>query len=147
MQKLYFSDWIINIDVQKTAAYYNSISEEAGCKCSYCRNYIKACEYFPDDVLNFFSSLGIDPKKEGEFMEYEAASNMHLYQGFYHIVGSIITGQSRVIERWATLSLIKIGNFEFAFNDNLDLVSENFPKPVIQLEFEVTLPWLLNERE
>jgi hypothetical protein len=34
--------------------------------------------------------LGIDPQKEGEFMEFETDTDKHLYMGFYHLVGKII---------------------------------------------------------
>ncbi|CCP27365.1 protein of unknown function [Tepidanaerobacter acetatoxydans Re1] len=44
------------------------------------------------------------------------------------------------------MNIIGIGNVKFIFTDELDLVPENFPKPVLQLEFEVMLPWLLEEK-
>ncbi len=131
--------------MEKTKEYYDNILVEEGCNCAYCKNYIKACESFSKEVLDFYKMLGIDPQKEGEFMEFEAHTDEHLYMGFYHLVGEIIKKPSVGIMKWDDLSTVKIDNVDFTFTDELDLVPENFPKPVFQLEFEVMLPWLLEE--
>lgn len=147
MKRIQLSNWIIDIDAEKTKEYYDGIRVEDGCDCAYCRNYIKGCETFSEKVLEFYRMLGIDPRKEGEFMEFEAtADDEHLYMGFYHLVGEIVKEPSDKREKWDDLNIIKIYNMKFTFNKDLDLVPEDFPKPVIQLEFEVMLPWLLDEK-
>jgi len=66
--------------------------------------------------------------------------------GFYHLVGEIVKKPGVGIGKWDDLNIIKVDNVKFTFTDELDLVPEKFPKPVIQLEFEVMLPWLLEEK-
>jgi len=148
MKTFYLQDWVLKIDVEKTKEYYNSITVEEGYDCDYCKNYIMNCKTFSKEVMDFYTILGIDPRKEGEFMEYETDinTNEHLYMGLYHLVGKIVKRPSAGIRKWDDLNIIGIDNVKFIFTDELDLVSENFPRPVLQLEFEVTLPWLLKEK-
>lgn len=146
MKTICLQDWVLKIDVEKTKEYYDSITVGEGCNCAYCRNYIKNCRTFSKEVLDFYTMLGIDPQKEGEFMEFETDTDKHLYMGFYHLVGEIVKRPSARIRKWDDLNIIGIGNVKFIFTDELDLVPEIFPKPVLQLEFEVTLPWLLEEK-
>jgi hypothetical protein len=146
MRRIRLSNWIIDIDTEKTKEYYDRLTVEEGCTCAYCRNYIKACEAFSKEVLDFYKMLRIDPRKEGEFMEFETDTDKQLYMGFYHLVGKIVKRPSNKTEKWDDLNIIKVDNVKFTFTDELDLVPEDFPKPVIQLEFEVMLPWLLEEK-
>ncbi|MDI3478507.1 MAG: hypothetical protein PWQ59_2032 [Thermoanaerobacterium sp.] len=146
MKTVYLQNWVLMIDAERTKEYYDSIAVEEGCLCIYCKNYIKNCETFSKEVLNFYTMLGIDPQKEGEFMEFETDTDEHLYMGFYHLVGEIIKRPGNETKKWDDLNIIEIDNVKFTFTDDLDLVPENFPKPVIQLEFEVELPWLLEEK-
>ncbi|MCX7883932.1 MAG: hypothetical protein N2448_02750 [Caloramator sp.] len=76
-------------------------------------------------------------------MEFQTDADEHLYMGFYHLVGEIIKRPNKEADKWDDSNIIKIGNVKFTFNDELDLVPQDFPKPVIQLEFEVLLPWLM----
>lgn len=145
LKRLQLLDWVLDIDAEKTKAYYDGVSIEDCCSCVYCKNYRKACETFPLEIIDFYKIFGIDPKKEGEFMEFETEDNKHLYFGFYHFVGTIIQGTNNVTQNWNNLNLVKIDCFKFGFNDRLDLVPKDFPKPIVQLEFEVMLPWILNE--
>ena len=79
-------------------------------------------------------------------MQYEMDDYNHLYMGFYHLVGEIVKKPNEDVEKWNDSNIIKIDNVNFIFSEELDLVPEKFPQPVIQLEFEVILPWLLNAR-
>lgn len=146
MRRLEFEEWIIDVDTDSTQKYYNDISELTECQCIFCESYRVACKEFMSNVNDFFKSLGINPEREGEFAEFTLDSDNHLYLGFYHIVGKIIKGPTNVIENWDNVKLIEIDNFKFAFSNQVNLVPRDFPSPVIQLEFQVILPWLLNEK-
>ena len=74
------------------------------------------------------------------------------YAGFYHICGKLISGSSpwkEIDEMSKSLdenALYKINkDFKIAFQEQVDLLEENFPLPVIQLEFFANIPWVLNE--
>jgi hypothetical protein len=100
MKRIKLLNWILELDAPKTRAYYENLNESDGCSCAYCENYRKNCNYFSQEVLDFYNSLGIDPKKEGEFMEFKLDKNKHLYSGFYHIVGKINSGSKDIKEGW-----------------------------------------------
>jgi len=147
MKNVCLQGWVLKIDAVKTKEYYDSITVEEGCNCDYCKNYIKNCKEFSQEVLYFYNMLGIDPQKEGEFMEYyKPDTDKHLYMGFYHLVGEIVKRPSLGTGKWDAPNVIKVCNVEFTFTNELALVPKNFPKPVIQLEFEVELPWLLEKK-
>jgi hypothetical protein len=149
MNQLKIGSWIIEVDVNKTIAYYDKqplITEEWDSVFE--ENYVLACETFPQEVKELFNSLGIDPRKQGEVNEYEENQDgSHIYGGFYFIVGNIISGPDFWIhtEEGSIPNFETINNIQIAFTDELAMTpDEDLPKTVIQLEFQIKVPWLLN---
>lgn len=70
----------------------------------------------------------------------ENENGTHLYCSFYHIVGRIIDGPKLGGKETLTYEL---AGFDIGFTDDVDLVPEKFPKPIIQVELEMNIPWLL----
>ena len=65
----------MNVDIVKTKAYYNSISETSLCDCAYCRNYrLQVKEVFPK-VAECLCSFGIDIEKPFETSPLEPDEN------------------------------------------------------------------------
>ncbi|AGK53674.1 hypothetical protein [Bacillus sp. 1NLA3E] len=150
MEQLKIGSWTIEVDVANTKAFYdrqppitqnwNSVFEQ---------NYVLACDTFPQEVKDLFHSLGVDPHKQGEVNEYkENEDGSHIYGGFYFIVGKIISGP----DFWINTEDDSMPNFEtvsgiqIAFTDELAMTpdEEDLQPPVIQLEFQLNIPWLLN---
>lgn len=143
----------LDIDVEKTAAFYRT---DGGitCDCAGCRNYVKAVEELPADVLQFFRQFGVDPAKPIEVSATPAIDEDSVYYGgFYYVCGIFL----RDTEPW-----IQTAEKEFRFDQqcwvDLDdhrsvffmkprwgILDENFPTPVIQMEIGFTLPWVLDE--
>lgn len=154
MKQITIGDWKLEVDVEKTKDFYQSYHQiTEGCECLYCKNFVNAIEIMPKPVLDFFQSLGIDPTKEGEVSEYyEKEEGMHLYGGFFHIVGELISGPdcwvatSEEVSHLATNKMIEINDFKFGFTHGISSLPEGFPKPTLQLEFEGIIPWVLKER-
>lgn len=148
IETFHFNEWIIEVDLLRTSRYYANHNISEDCNCKNCKNYRLHCEYISSDLLSFFHRLGVDPKKEGEFMEFGPNNDGDIhYMGFYHLVGKIKTGPRNVNEKWKEIDLIKIDNFEFGFNDEgISCVPRDFPEPIIQLEFCVEIPWRLEEK-
>ena len=46
MERIYLSNWVIDINAKRTKKYYDTITVEEGCDCAYCRNYLECCEGF-----------------------------------------------------------------------------------------------------
>ena len=150
MKQIKIDSWLIEIDVTKTKEFYEKhhfISED--CACDYCANYILACDTFSPEVRDLFHALGIDPRKEGEVSEFmKNEDGTHVYGAFYHLVGRIIEGP-RILEtakqesEISPLIFVNYHGIEISFTEDLSLVPEGFPTPTIQLELQLTIPWLL----
>lgn len=142
------NDWIIEVDLQKTLEYYKEHNIDDDCRCNVCKNYRVNCEYMSRELIDFFHQVGVDPRKEGEFMDFGISDkgNMH-YMGFYHIVGSIKAGPTKISDKWNITNLIKIDNFELGFSsEDIACLPSDFPEPIIQLEFSCFIPWRIEEK-
>lgn len=112
----------------------------------------------PKDVLSFIASFGIDLRKEGEVSEYcENGDGTHLYGGFFHIVGRLISGPDVWVKTdeegtqegthsYLDSNLYELSGFSFGFTYGISLVPEGFPEPVLQIEFQGNIPWVISEK-
>lgn len=71
---------------------------------------------------------------------------MHKYIGSYHLVGKLLEGNATTSDNWNETNTIKIEKFTFAFTNELEFLPEDFPVPALQLDFEVDIPWVLEEQ-
>ena len=154
-----FGQYRIDVDVDRTREFYNNaryISD--GCECAGCRNYEKAVDSLPEEVLQFFDSLGIDMKKAAEVWAIMAENNRTvLYNGFYHFCGILLDNDTQAetctedsnlkLSHWnhnKTYSLSK--DYHITIFDQCGyLLEEGFPSPVLEIEIEATIPWVLDE--
>lgn len=95
----------------------------------------------PAWLLAMLESVGIDPSKEvGEIHQYNPNSDgTHCYGGFYHIVGTIVAA-GPPFDRGSEDS-----NGDVSITTKLNLLSRDFPRPAIQVEFVANIPWVLPE--
>lgn len=141
----------IDVDVKRTQEFYAK-EFDLGCECEDCKNFIPAIRQLPDDVKAFFTQFGVDPAKPAEICAYDGADSTGvLYNGFYHICGTILSGKNPWVQVKKDLYhlneayAIRFSNgFSFYFTEECMLVDEDFPAPVIQLEFSGYLPWVID---
>lgn len=133
-----FGQFKVDIDVEKTQEFYKSMNlVSKGCQCSGCRNYEIAIDILPNEVKNFFDTIGIDMKKVTEvYVNVANPDNSLYYEGFYHLCGSLLQGESEY-------SLTK--DFYISFQEDCVLMEDGFPTPALQLEISANIPWALNE--
>lgn len=155
-----FGQFEIDVDVDKTREFYRNaelISE--GCECPGCRNYEKAVDFLPNEVTSFFDSLGVDMKKAAEVWATMAnPDGSVLYSGFYHLCGELLSCENNQAEmpmdkrrkglsHWdvsRNYSLTK--NYDISvFDECGSLIEEDFPLPVLEIEIDADIPWVLNE--
>ena len=143
-----FEPYEINVDIEKTRAFYENaelVSEQ--CTCDGCQNFAKAVDILPESVKGFFTSLGIDMRKAAECYVYNKNEDGSLfYGGIYHLCGTILRGKSTEVTFsdgtcWKEITL----DFQIAFGDNICLLEEDFPLPVIQLNITANIPWVLEK--
>lgn len=154
--RMEFGQFVLDVDPKRTQAYYET-DPGIGCDCSGCRNYPLAMEALPEEAKEFFRSLGIDPKKPAEvYVNCTQEDGTLFYGGFYHLCGRLIRGQGG----WRTVSSSADGKssvweretcypvtdrFFAAFTEDIALLEKDFPTPVLQMEIEASLPWMLEE--
>lgn len=132
VNKINIGSWIIEVDPVKTKTFYDNyhfITDD--CDCELCTSYVGACSTFQIELVSFFQSLGIDPRKEGEVSDF-SVDDKQIYSVFYHLIGRIIE-----VPASSTHTLVK-NHVEVWFSEDLDLVPASFPKPIIQLHVEMT---------
>ncbi len=148
----------LQTDPEKTRKFYKKMKYVTdGCGCAGCRNFEKAVDYMPDEVFCFFHSLGIDMKKITEIYVNRAnPDGTLLYGGFCHLCGTMPEGKSAWVETqetsdsktfvWQKANTYEISDdFRVSFQEECALVEKGFPRPVLQMEIEAAIPWVLEE--
>lgn len=144
MKKIGIMNWLLEVDVEKTAEYYRKEIEI--CDCSYCQNFASTVLSLEDEQISFFKNLGIMPEKPVMLSHFPTeADNNHQYIGFYHVVGRILTGETCTMTNWQDHHTYTLDKFAFCLSKENNQVPESFLEPVFQLNFETEIPWILEE--
>ena len=148
-----FQGLVLEADTARTRALYAALGDvTAACACPGCRNYLRARDFLPRAVLDFFHALGIDPGKAAEVYPWcaERDGSALYYGGFYHFCGSLVQGEDcwRESGEMNTAGLITLAEgYRAGFTRRISLPEENLPAPVLQLEIDFHgVPWLLEEK-
>ena len=111
----------------------------------------------PDEVLCFFHSMGIDMKKITEiYVNKSDPDGTLLYGGFCHVCGTMTEGKSAWVKTqetadsktfvWQKENTYSVSDdFRVSFQEECSLVEKEFPRPVLQIEIEAAIPWVLEE--
>ena len=117
------------------------------CGCEPCFNFVAARDrIYGPDVRALLQKLGVSPNREVEVYHMaRLASGKHLYGGWFHFVGSIVSGADaaeKVAEHIWRPNLEKHSeDFSLGFSSRLELVREPFAGlPLGQLEFTARVP-------
>ena len=140
----------LDIDPERTAAFYAE-ADGISCDCDGCRNYAKAVAVLPSPVLELFRQFGIDPAKPAEvYVNSAPTQDTAGYGGFYHVCGTVLEGKSPWIKvdgkhfRFDEQYRVDLcDGYSIFITDEIHLLEEGFPHPVIQIEIDFLLPWVL----
>ena len=141
-QHFRIEQWILEADRSATeTAYAQNIGFK--CDCSGCRNFYSVRRLgFPSELLQLLSQFGIDPNKDGENYDLGLLHDGHpklvQYGGWYHFVGTIEKDGGNPVQLnrdWSVWFSKRIVSPDAAFRG----------LPLVQLEFEAKLPWILDE--
>jgi hypothetical protein len=145
MKRIRLLNWSLEVDVGKTKEFYKEDIEI--CHCLYCENYMETIKYVDPLIIEVLMMLGINPSKPSHLSEFgEMENGLRLYIGSYHIVGNLIEGKYCTDSEWNETNTAKIGNFTLGFKKELIFVHDELPLPVLQLDFETQIPWILNQK-
>jgi len=148
-----FKDWTLKVDREATVAAYAAVTNgSAGdCDCADCKNYSASRDnIFPLFVKSLLAQLGIDCNKESEVWKIDRdVDGLHLYNGFFHFKGSF-EGKDCAIPMEGgngfTFSMTPIDNqmsIGFWMSNSLSYFENK--EDVVQVEFEVKLPWVIDK--
>jgi hypothetical protein len=155
METIAIRRWQLQSDPEATRRAFSEVPTGApeSCGCGDCLNFAAARDRaYPSEVLAIFEQLGIDRSKESEIWHtHRDASGLHHYGGFFHLVGAIEEGKDAMVmaNGRGTYDLEGIGeDFDFGFTSNIALLPTPFGEsPIVQLEFQTRIPWVLNTPE
>ena len=133
---VHIGDWKLAVDVEKTKMAFEFNSYR--CKSEECHNFVEACErYLEHIVLDFAKELGIDLSKPSQLESHQVNDNTAImYSGKYHIIGEIVEGE---VDGWDII----LGEHCFSLTDEMDHVPIIMDGPIIEISFEVVLPWVI----
>ena len=124
----------VEIDEASTRDWYAE-AEGWDCDCGHCRNFLTLARRreLPTTVLEALDKLGIPPEKATYVCEMCPKEDGLLYQFSYRIAGNILRGEADadIIGRCC--------------HEGYPYGAPGFPKPHFDLEFWLTLPWVLDE--
>ncbi|MEW9052495.1 MAG: hypothetical protein AB2392_15145 [Neobacillus sp.] len=145
MDQIRLMNWVVEVDVKQTKDFYTNNMDQ--CDCLFCENYMEACKHLDPPLLKVFTTLGINPSKPSHLSEFgEVRDGLRLYVGSYHLVGKLVQGEYCTDSKWNDTTTAKLQNFTFAFGKDVKFLHDEFPHPVLQLDFEAQIPWVLNEK-
>ena len=125
----------VEIDEAATQNWY-AAAAPWGCDCGHCRNFLALTlrNALPSSVTEPLRRLGIPPEKATYVGHLYSDSNGHLYQFSYRVAGSILSepeGEPHTEARCC--------------HEPYPYGTPDFPEPHFDLEFYLTLPWILPE--
>ncbi len=156
-----FGSYTLDIDVDRTRAFYarpdvKTTSEK--CVCTGCQNYDAAILLASPEVLNFFERLGIDPRKSAEVYDLlggdpDEEGKMY-YNGWYHVCGVRLQGEDAWVDVTNEMKHLDDAKmytvddaFKVSFEEGVMMLHEDFPSPVLQMEIDAHLPWVLPKKK
>lgn len=155
MRKVIFRDWQFEVDSELTRKTYEKAlgGNSEGCSCNHCRNYRQQKEsVFPKEIKSLFDNLGIDYRKESEAYETHRLENgLYNYGGWFHFAGKIVDGENcekLIDENHYRNELVEINkDFSIGFTNGNDLSFFDKEVELVQVEFEASIPWLIENIE
>lgn len=139
----------IDVDVERTRCFYEkAVPVNEQCPCDGCQNFAEAIQSLPNSVKTFFSQLGADLKKISEcyVLDADTHGNLH-YGGICHICGTLLDSDGNTSNGSVDPNtLFHVSpDLQIALSEDISLLEEDFPTPVIQLDLYVDLPWVLEK--
>ena len=153
MKIVKFKDWTFEVDKALTEQTYerNSGSGADTCSCNDCKNYVAYRDkVFPTEIIQLFSDLGIDFRKEVEITTWETLPNrLHHIGGWFHFKGQLLTGKDfrvPIPSGGHTFDLTRItDNFSIGFAEGNDLTFFDNKFGLVQIEFDTNIPWIIDK--
>lgn len=133
--------WGFRTEVDKSATKDWYIHSEAwSCDCGHCRNFMKLAREreLPIQVMEVLDRLDIPPEKATYVCEIFPDGDGFCYQFSYRLAGRILEKGENTAQTWGEARCC---------HEPYPYGAPGFPAPHFDLEFWVTLPWVLEEKQ
>ena len=124
----------VEIDEAATKQWYDK-ADEWSCECGDCRHFVALAKKreLPQAVIEVLQTFGIVPEKATYVCEMYHDDAGLLYQFSYRLSGTILAEPQKPEEK------VRCCHEPYPYG------APDFPQPHFDLEFWVTLPWILHE--
>jgi hypothetical protein len=148
-----FKDWTFEVNKALNEQTYKHISGSGAdtCDCNDCKNYVAYRDkVFPIEIIELFSDLGIDFRKEVEIITWETLPNgLHHISGWFHFKGQVLSGKDYRVPLPSgghTFDLTRItANFSIGFAEGNDLTFFDDKTGLVQIQFDTNIPWVIEK--
>ena len=137
MHKVELFGYPVEVDMEATQNWYVQ-ADAWGCSCGHCRNFLEHAKHdtLPNAVTAVLEELNIPPEKATYVSElYTDEEGIH-YQFSYRLAGTILAALSQ-----------EVTGLGRCCHEPYPYGAPDFPEPHFDLEFWVTLPWILEETD
>ena len=137
MRNLTLFGYSVEVNLEATQNRYAQ-ADAWDCSCGHCRNFLTHArrKTLPDVVSAVLGELNIPAEKATYVSElYTDEDGVH-YQFSYRLAGTILAAPSQEVT-----ALGRCCHEPYPYG------ASNFPEPHFDLEFWVTLPWILEEAD
>ena len=138
VRKYDFWGFQVELDEKATRDWYAE-SKGWGCDCGHCRNFLALARKnaLPAPVMEVLNELGISPEKATYVCEMYPDGTGFFYQFSYRMAGNIL-GESGTADaqEWGEVRCC---------HEPYPYGAPGFPTPHFDLEFWLTLSWVLDE--
>lgn len=148
MQRVPLGPWTITVDAQTTRAIHARLSagEEERCSCPECRNFFAVeARVYPAAAQALFSALGAEPLFISELTHLgRDADGRYGCVGWFHAVGSVdgpMPQRDSALEGFDLTPDFRL----WATADNMLAPKPFEGHPLVQIDFSVSVPWVLDE--
>ena len=122
---------MVEIDLEATKEWY-SRGKEWGCACGHCRNFLELArsKQLPQQIIELLEGFGIRPEQATYVCQLYDDDKGHYYQFSYRIDAAFFAEH--------------IGH---CCHETYPYGAPDFPEPHFDIEFFLTLPWVLDESD
>jgi hypothetical protein len=152
-------DWKIAVDLKQTSAIQqHPLMSATNCNCDFCKNWLLVFkEVLPAYLIHQLERLGISPQHPADSYGSAPKDGEVEYRVWYYVVGKILSGPNGwkqdqslgEIRNYIALSdsprfLSLVIQQQKQFHDQVPDFSEEVLRDLIQIDFRLSIPWVIN---
>ena len=137
MEKTNLFGYLVELDLEATQNWYAQ-ADAWSCSCGHCRNFLEHAKrnILPEAVTAALKEFGIPAEKATYVSELCTDEEGIHYQFSYRIAGSILAEPKQEVT-----ALGRCCHEPYPYG------APGFPEPHFDMEFWVTLPWVIEEKD